>query len=313
MEIFEAIIQGAIQGVTEFLPVSSSGHLVLSQHIMGLSEGNLFFDVMLHIGTLIAVFAVYHKQVIKLIKAFFSIIVKIFTAKFRWRKLNKDESMVMMIIIGLTPLILLFLPVSEGVKDIKGIAEDLSSANSVLIPGICLLATGLLLHLGLQAEKKSAKAALKAGSRPNNEGRKRINMYDALWIGLAQLLAAIFPGLSRSGSTLSIGLMRGINKQDALDYSFILGMPAILAAAALELKTSLQTGAAESIGLLPVVIGVLVSATVGFGAIKLFKWLLATDRMYIFVLYTAILGAITVIIGIIENVQGVNIFTGVSL
>ena len=92
MTIFEAIIQGVVQGLTEFLPVSSSGHLTITQHILGINlEGNnLFFNVMLHIGTLVAVVVFYHKLIWRLIKAFFSIIGNIFTGKFRWKELSDD-------------------------------------------------------------------------------------------------------------------------------------------------------------------------------------------------------------------------------
>lgn len=114
MSIFDAIIQGIVQGLTEFLPVSSSGHLAISQHILGVDEGNLFFNVMLHLGTLLAVIAVYYKLIGKLIIAFFTLIRDIVTGKYRWSKMTEEQNLVVMLIIGLIPLFLLFIPLPFG-------------------------------------------------------------------------------------------------------------------------------------------------------------------------------------------------------
>lgn len=111
MSIWEAIIQGIVQGATEFLPVSSSGHLALSQHILGVQLDSLLFDILLHLGTLIAVFAVYYKLIWRLIKAFFSLIADLVHGRFKWKEMDHDRRLLMMLIIGLLPLFLLFLPV----------------------------------------------------------------------------------------------------------------------------------------------------------------------------------------------------------
>ena len=316
MNILDAVIQGIVQGLTEFLPVSSSGHLLLAQHVLGVRENNLFFNVMLHIGTLVAVLAVYYKTVWNLIKAFFGILVGVFTGKFDFKKLNNDKNTVIMIIIGLVPLFMLFMPVPGSGTDIKGVAEELASEKNIIIVGISLLITSVLLKMGIN-HRKSAKFSYAYVDSNNNkrvwDGRTRLNIMDAVWIGVTQLVASIFPGISRSGSTLSTGLLRGVNKQTALDYSFILGIPAIVAAAALELKDAVKDGFTLSVEITPIVVGMIVSAVVGFLSIKLFKWLLKTDKMIIFVVYTFIVGLAAVIIGIIENCLGVNIFTGFSL
>ena len=110
MSIFDAIIQGIVQGLTECLPVSSSGHLAITQHIMGVTEDNLFFNVMLHMGTLVAVVAVYYKLVWDLIKEIFSMIKDIFTGKFTFKNVSPMRQMIFMFIIALAPLFLLFLP-----------------------------------------------------------------------------------------------------------------------------------------------------------------------------------------------------------
>ena len=312
MSILDAIIQGIVQGLTEFLPVSSSGHLLISQHILGVKENNLFFSIMLHIGTLIAVLAVYYKTILKLIKSFFEIIRDIFTGKFDYKKLDNDKNMVLMLMVGLLPLFLLFVPIPGSNTNVKGIAEELAGDKSIILVGIALIVTSILLKAGINA-RQTYKLNCSFGIEKSWEGRKRLNLMDALSIGVTQFVAAIFPGISRSGSTLSTGLLRGVNKQTALDYSFILGTPAILAAAVIELKDALKADAISSVGLMPVIVGMVVSAVVGILSIKLFKWLLKTDKMIIFVIYTFVVGLASVIIGVIENIYGMNIFTHTTL
>ena len=313
--MFDAIIQGVVQGLTEFLPVSSSGHLVLLQHILGVSEHNLFFDVMLHVGTLFAVIAFYFKKILKLLKAFFGVIRDMIKGRLKLNKLHGDKNFVVMIIIGLLPLFLLFLPVAPGAMDIKDFAEFLSGGNYIIVPGIFILITSFLLNIGIKLNEKNVKNEIEKKSGKVLEPNKKnyISPYDALCIGFAQFLAAIFPGLSRSGTTLSVALMRGINRQTALDYSFILGTPAIFAAAILEFKEASESGAIHAIDMPIVLVGMIVSAVVGFLSIKLFKLLLTEDKMSIFVTYTLIVGSVTVLIGLIEIIMGVNLFTGVQL
>lgn len=311
MNIFEAIVLGAVQGLTEFLPVSSSGHLAIFQHFFGLNDNNLFFNVMLHIGTLTAVCAVYWRLFLRLIKSFFMILKKIFTGKFKWSEMDADENLVMMIIIGLLPLFLLFLPIGGGMK-IKDLADKWNSDGYLIITAISLLVTSFLLVIGINANRKTTILYKSHGKlRADGAGRRKLNPVDAVFIGLFQAVAAIFPGISRSGSTLTAGELRKINKQRALDYSFVLGTPAIIAAALLEGKDALfpADGSAVAIEFFPTLIGIITSAIVGFLAIRLFKWLLSTNRMYYFVLYTAGAGIICLVISIIELISGVNLFT----
>lgn len=311
MNIFEAIVLGAVQGLTEFLPVSSSGHLAIFQHFFGLNDNNLFFNVMLHVGTLTAVCAVYWRLFLRLIKSFFRILKKIFTRKFKWGEMDADENLVMMLIIGLLPLFLLFLPIGGGMK-IKDLADKWNSNGYLIITSISLLVTSFLLVIGINANRKTTILYKSHGKlRADGAGRRKLNPVDAVFIGLFQAVAAIFPGISRSGSTLTAGELRKINKQRALDYSFVLGTPAIIAAALLEGKDALfpADGSAVSIEFFPTLIGIITSAIVGFLAIRLFKWLLSTNRMYYFVLYTAGAGIICLVISIIELISGVNLFT----
>ncbi len=311
MDIFSAAVQGIVQGLTEFLPVSSSGHLTITQHVFGMQEDNLFFSVMLHIGTLAAVVGVYIKLIIGLIKEFGLMVKDIFTGKFKWKKMNSQRNMVMMVIIGLFPLFLLFLPIPGTDMKIKDIADVFSKNGYFIVVGIALMTTSLLLFIGDRKNKKTAIAYEKKGLlNKNGSGRNRYSVIDALTVGITQCFAALFPGLSRSGSTLVASEIRGINKQTALDYSFILGTPAIVAAAFLEGKDALfpDDGKTVTIDYLPVIIGMIVAAVVGFFAIKLFKWLLKTDRMYVFIIYTAVVGLIVTVISIIELTKGTNLF-----
>ena len=311
MNIFEAIVLGAVQGLTEFLPVSSSGHLAIFQHFFGLNDNNLFFNVMLHVGTLTAVCAVYWRLFLRLIKSFFRILKKIFTRKFKWGEMDADENLVLMLIIGLLPLFLLFLPIGGGMKN-KDLADKWNSDGYLIITSISLLVTSFLLVIGINANRKTTILYKSHGKlRADGAGRRKLNPVDAVFIGLFQAVAAIFPGISRSGSTLTAGELRKINKQRALDYSFVLGTPAIIAAALLEGKDALfpADGSAVSIEFFPTLIGIITSAIVGFLAIRLFKWLLSTNRMYYFVLYTAGAGIICLVISIIELISGVNLFT----
>ncbi|MBQ1475604.1 MAG: undecaprenyl-diphosphate phosphatase [Ruminococcus sp.] len=313
MTIIEAIIQGVVQGLTEFLPVSSSGHLTITQHILGvdMEGGNLFFNVMLHIGTLVAVIAFYHKLIWRLIKAFFSMIGDIFTGKFKWKELSDDKRMVIMVIIGLVPLFLLFLPVPGTGMKLKDFVESFNTDKYFIVVGICLLLTSLLLFIGNRCSRSAVP--LKHAKNGGEAGRTSMNVLDAIVIGITQCFATL-PGLSRSGSTLSAGQMRGLNKQTALDYTFILGTPAIVAAALLEGKDALEAGTAQlTDNILPIIIGMVVSAVVGYLAIALFKWLLKTDKMIIFIIYTAIVGIAVIVISVMEMQSGVNLFSGAPL
>lgn len=310
MSIFEAVIQGIIQGATEFLPISSSGHLSISQHIFGIELPGILFDVMLHLGTLIAVIFVYRKLIWRLILEFISLCKDIFHRQFQWSKMNQDRRLLMMLVIGLLPLFLMFLPIPGAGMKVKDFSELLASDKGIVAEGVALLATSALLFLGIQANKKTSQKMLrnKAGEEVPSKGRRKIHTVDALCIGLTQCLAAVFPGLSRSGSTLSVGLLRGLNQQTALDYSFVLGIPSIAAAALVSL---LDVGdSAEVIGAPALIVGVLTAAIVGFLAIKLLRWIVTTNRLEIFAYYALIVGGAVTILGIIEHILGYNLFTG---
>ena len=310
MTILEAILQGVIQGATEFLPVSSSGHLSISQHIFGIELPGILFDVMLHLGTLIAVVFVYRELVWRLIKEFFSLLGDLFRGRFRWSEMSGDRRLIFMLLIGLLPLFLLFCPIPGTDMKVKDVSEMLASDSGILVEGVALLATALLLTLGILANKRAGSfrhAASRHGERAPKGGRTSLTVPDSIAIGPTQCLAAVFPGLSRSGSTMSVGLMRGVNQQTALDYSFVLGIPSIAAAALVSLKDVGSAG--EAIGAVPLLVGVATAAVVGFLAIKLLRWIVTTNKLWVFVAYTLVAGLAVTGIAIFEHMTGVNLFT----
>ncbi len=312
MSILDAIIQGIVQGLTEFLPVSSSGHLAITQHITGVAgEGNLFFNVMLHVGTLVAVVAFYHKLIWSLIKEFFKMLGDIFTGKFKWREMNYERNMIMMLIIGLLPLFIMFIPIPGTDMKVKDLADVFSGSEILLVTAFSLMLTSILLAVGARFNRKNSANTSKhmRGQSAEGKGRESYTVADAICVGLTQVAAALLPGLSRSGSTLAVGEMRGINKQKALDFTFVLGIPSILAAALLEGVDAIKSP--EGITEEPVVIlvGVLVSAIVGYLSILLFKWFLKSDKMIVFIVYTALVGIALLAVSVWEMMNGVNLFT----
>ncbi len=311
MSIFDAIIQGVVQGLTEFLPVSSSGHLAITQHIMGVTENNLFFNVMLHIGTLVAVVAFYYKLIWRLIKEFLALVKDIFTGKFTFKNMNNDRTMIFMLVVGLLPLFLLFLPIPGTGMNVKDFAEVISGGEEYfIIVGFSLLLTSALLILGNIFNNRLIEKAKKDGTlSENGAGKQKLSVVDALVVGLVQCCAAVLPGLSRSGSTLAAGQMRGVNRQTAFDFTFIMAIPSILAAAVLELSDALSSPEGIGISLGVVIAGMIAAAIVGYLSIVLFKWLLKTNKMYVFIIYTAIVGLAVIAVSIVEMSVGHNLFT----
>ena len=174
MTILDAIIQGVVQGLTEFLPVSSSGHLAITQHITGTAaEGNLFFNVMLHVGTLVAVVAFYHKLIWSLIKEFFSMLGDIFTGKFKWKQMNYERNLIVMLIIGLLPLFLLFIPIPGTDLKIKDLADIFSGSQILIVTAVSLLLTSTLLAVGVHFNRKNSSRGFKhmKGSSADSGGK----------------------------------------------------------------------------------------------------------------------------------------------
>ncbi len=291
MEILNAILQGIIQGLTEFLPISSSGHLAIYQHLTGNSgEGSLMFTVLLHIGTLFAVCLVFRRTIGRLILDFVDMLKLIFTGKFSYKKLNGGQRTVIMMILSSAMLLLLVLPVFGG-KSIKDAVEAFSTDPGLFwVIGLMLIATSALMYMSYR---------ITASDRPTH---KVATPRDAVLIGLTQCAAAAFPGLSRSGSTTATALACGMEKQAATQYSFILSIPAVAAAALLEFKDAATTVGFADLNVGATIIGVITAAAVGIFAIKAFVWLIKKNRYVIFSYYCAVVGAIVVGISIVEHI-----------
>lgn len=280
MSILNAVLQGLLQGFTEFLPVSSSGHLSLYQYFTGISsEESVLFSVLLHLGTLVAVVIAFWKTIWMLVKEALSMLVDLFTGKLLKKKVTPKRKMIYMLILSCVPLLFVLL--------LKDQIASVSADNSILAEGVFFLITALLLTFADKAVKGKKIA-------------KDMTVFDSFSIGFAQLLATL-PGVSRSGSTISTGLILGYNREYIVAYSFILGIPAVLAAVLLDIKDVISgTGAAATLDPLAAVIGVTVSAVSGFFAIKLVSYIVKTDKFKIFAIYTMVLGIFTIGIGVIE-------------
>ncbi len=273
MNSIEAIILGIIQGLTEFLPVSSSGHLVLFQHLFGLKEAELFFDVCVHLGTLVAIVIVFRQEIIKILSALLQLVyLRGQKEKFLQRvDSDPDLKMALLIVIGSIPTAILGLLFS-------GIADRLFS--STLITGLMLMVTGLLLWLTRKAESHAASAS----SGDLSTGK-------AVVIGIVQGLA-IIPGISRSGFTISTGLLLGVDRETAARYSFLLSIPAIVGAGILSLKDGLsQTNPVISMSWL----GAVTAALVGYGALKSLLHLVKKGRLHVFAPYCWLVGILAIL------------------
>ena len=287
-DILSVIIQGIIQGLTEFLPVSSSGHLSVAQHFMNVEEGSMTLSVVLHLGTLIAVIVAFHKRIWGMIKEFFLSLRDIFKGQFSWRDMNDDRRMMIMVIIAtliLVPFVL-----------VKDFFTSVTGDGDIIFEGCAFLFTALVLFLS-DACVKGKKTG------------KDMKIKDAITVGLFQCVA-LFPGVSRSGSTISAGLFCGLTRETAAAFSFILGIPAILGSAMLEGIDVIKAG--EPIDVLPLAIGAVVAAVVGLLAIKLVQIIIKNDKFKIFGIYTLLLGIACIGIGIFENVTGTHIFFGMT-
>ena len=274
-----AILMGIIQGVAEFLPISSSGHLALFQQFFGMEnmeEKYMMFTVMLHFGTLLSVLVVYWKDVVEMIREFFLGIAAL-AGKDTGTPPPPARRMVMLIIIATLPLFVMVL-----LQD----AVNALFASSIMV-SIALLATGCILFFSdrLARGRKTAKNA---------------TITDALIVGCGQALAVI-PGLSRSGTTISVGMMRGFDRAFAVRFSFLMSLPAIVGANILELKDAAESGFVTSE--LPMyLVGVVVAAVVGYFAIRLVKSLSDKGKFGKFAYYCWAVGLGSLIAGIVKTV-----------
>lgn len=286
MTILQAILLGIIQGITEFLPVSSSGHLAIVQNIFNVNtDGGMLFDIMLHVGTLAAVFVVYRKDIWRMIREAILICVdiasniKIFIRNkkddeaLRYRRVihNNYRKFVVLVIVSTIPTGIIGYAA-------KGLVE--AAGATLIVPGVCLLLTGVLLIVADISE----------------DGRKipkDISYSNGFFIGIAQGLSTL-PGLSRSGTTIAACLLSGFDRRFAVKYSFIMSIPAIMGAAVLELKDV----ASEPIDgqlVLCCVVGAVIAGLVGYICIKTMLIVVRKKKFKGFAIYCFALGAIAII------------------
>ena len=258
MSLLQSIFLGFVQGLTEFLPVSSSGHLSIMKQIFHIDTGGMFFDVLLHIGTLIAVFFVYYKDIFKMIVEGFAIIGDFFVnaATLIGNKIHHTDNPYRKVVNNSYRKFVMLVIVSTIPTGIIGIvAADLVSASEqiLIVPGICLIITAVLLFISDHL-------------RDGEKTPKNISYTNAFVVGICQGIATM-PGLSRSGTTITACLASGMNRRFAVKYSFIMSIPAILGALVFEIKDVdfAALGAADVTNYL---VGTLVAAVVGYICIK---------------------------------------------
>lgn len=278
MTYLSAALMGILQGVAEFLPISSSGHLALFQHFFSVEnyeETQMFFTVLLHLGTLISVFVYYWRDVLELIQEFFLGLAALFSRRGGHERQTPPPArrLVLLIIVATLPLFLI-LPVKDLVEE---------AMNNVHFVSVALLATGFILWFSdrMARGRKTARNA---------------TVLDAVLVGLAQALGTL-PGISRSGITISAGMLRGFERTFAVRFSFLMSMPAVLGANILSLKDVMETGAFHMEMLPLYLVGTVVAAVVGYFAIRLVNLLADKGKFGAFAWYCWIVGAVTLAAG----------------
>ena len=256
MNLIEALILGLIQGLTEFLPVSSSGHLVIFQDLLGIDEPGVTLEVLLHFGTLLSVLWVFGRDFLNL---------------FRFPRDAGQRRFLVLLVVGVVPTAVIGLLLGNYVEVLF---------NSTLVVGVMLLVTGGILKL---------LTLLPAGQKELSQMRPR----DALWIGLLQGFAVI-PGISRSGSTITAALWRGLDRASAVRYSFMLAAPVICGATLLEVREMLSAGIERAL-LINYLAGGLVSFIAGVVAIRVFVNLLRRQKFHYFAYYCWAAGVVVLI------------------
>ena len=277
LSLLSSILLGLIQGVAEFLPISSSGHLAIAEHLLdmsGASDIPEFFDVVLHLGTLLAVFAAYWSDIRDMVLEFFRGVSDL-VHRTTPTPVPPARRLILLIIVGTLPL-LIVLPVKDLVE---GLAD-----NMYFVAG-ALIVTGFLLFASDRVKK-------------GRKTEKTATMLDVLLVGVAQALATC-PGISRSGTTITAGCFVGFDRKFAVRYSFLLSIPAILGANVLSLKDALGTVVWAEV---PVyLVGVAVAALVGYACIRLLKMIADKGKFGFFAYYCWIVRALTLVLTIVQG------------
>jgi undecaprenyl-diphosphatase len=273
LTFFEGILLGLVQGLAEFLPISSSGHLAILQQLFGIDgEQVLLFAVLLHLGTLLSLFAVYWKDILLLFKELFSLILDLLRGKGLCLENNETRKLGVMIIVATIPTAVIGL-----------LFNDLFAGlyNSLTGIAIGLLITGTFLFF---IER------IASGKKAVKEMRYR----DAILVGLFQSIA-IAPGISRSGATITGSLLCGLNRETAVRFAFLISIPSILGAVVLEAPDALAEGLAPSFWG-PVLLGMAVAAVTGYAAIKLMIRVVSNRKLTWFSYYTWGLGILVLLL-----------------
>lgn len=261
MDWLQALALGIVQGLTEYLPVSSSGHLAIGSYLFGIDgEENLAFTVLVHVATVMSTFVVLWKEIDWILKGLF---------KF---KMNDETKYFLNIVVSMIPIGIVGVFFKDTVEDIFG--------SGLLIVGCCLLLTAVLLTFSYYG-------------RPRQ--REHISLKDAFIIGLAQA-CAVLPGLSRSGSTIATGLLLGNKKEKMAQFSFLMVIPPILGEALLDvLKAAKGEEAFGDISVLPLVVGFVAAFVSGCLACKWMINIVKKGKLIYFGIYCAIAGAVTIV------------------
>ena len=278
MSLLSSILLGFIQGLTEFLPVSSSGHLAIAEHLLGMSGASdipEFFDVLLHLGTLVAVFVAYWAEVRDMVLEFFRG-AKDLAHGTTPTPIPPARRMVLLIIVGTLPLFVV-LPIKDFVEGL---------ADNMYFVGGALLVTGCLLFASDRVRK-------------GHKSERSARIQDVLVVGLAQAIATC-PGISRSGTTITAGCFVGFDRKFAVRYSFLMSIPAILGANILSLKDAVSAGIIWAD--VPVyLVGVVVAAGVGYACIRLLKMIAEKGKFGFFAYYCWAAGVVTLILTLLQN------------
>lgn len=271
MRLWEAVFCGLLQGLTEFLPVSSSGHLALAHHFFGLEnpETTLVFDILLHLSTLFVVLVVYRRDIFSLVPAAFGVCGKVLRGKLRFSAYTETERMVVLLVAATLPM--------AAAIFLKDSVEMLALYPRVI--GAILLINGILLLFADFFARRSGDVLLKPAG--------------ALGIGIFQL-AAIVPGLSRSGSTISGGLLFGLSRENAVKFSFLMSIPAVLGANIANVPQALNVVLSRET-IVCYLVGMAAALVSGFLAMKLLRYLSQKKRFGFFAYYCMALGVLTML------------------
>lgn len=274
LTVVQASILGLIQGLGEFLPISSSGHLALLQYFFGIEEASvLFFSVMLHLGTLVSVFIIYWKDIVELFKELIEVFKDVFSGKGLRIGKNPTRKLGFLIITATIPTAIIGLVFQNLFSKFYG---------SLIAIGCGLLITSLILYI---AEKMGG----------GKKVEKTTLFRNALFVGIMQGIA-ITPGISRSGSTLFAGLVSGLERKFAVKFAFLISIPSILGSVVLELPKALKAGIPSSLWA-PMIVGMLISALCGIFAIKVMIKIVSDKKLSVFSVYTLVLGLTALLYG----------------